>query len=128
LDYKDKKLICLVRLERNKISFSEKDKVEALQDEWDSLRPPKQIDQRIFYHFWENKSFDQIVELICKEFEANECYVTKCWWYSSIQEEFRKTAKRIGMNFKCLPCNEECFHEKYPKKLVFFGNSIKPKK
>lgn len=98
------------------MKFSEKDKAKALQelqDEWDSFRPPREIDERIFYHFCENKSFDQIVELICKEFEAKECYVTKCWWYSSMQEEFRKTAKRIGMNFKCLPCSVECVPRRF---------------
>ncbi len=41
-------------MKNKEINFSEEEKHEALQelqDEWDSFRPPREIDERIFYHF-----------------------------------------------------------------------------
>lgn len=92
-------------------SFSDQDKTEAfqeLQEEFDSFKPPKEIDERIFYHFCENKSVSEIIELIQQEFDTKECYASKCWWYSTHQDDFRKRAKRIGMVMNCEACHEIC--------------------
>lgn len=103
-------------MKRKEINFSDEEKFEAMQElreEWDQFRPPQEIDERILYHFCENKSVNEIVELIQKEFDTKECYATKCWWYSSLQEDFRKTAKRIGMRMNCGACNENCIPIKF---------------
>lgn len=99
------------------MKFTEKDKEEALRqlrEEWDSFRPPQEIDERIFYHFCEGKDTNGIIKGIQKDFGLLECYATKCWWYSTHKADLREVAKRIGMKFNCGPCNEECI----PKNLI----------
>ena len=97
------------------MKFTEKDKREALkqlQEEWDGFRPPKEIDERIFYYFCEGKNTDAILEAIQQDFGLKSCYASKCWWYSTHKADLRELGKRIGMNLNCISCNEDCIPDK----------------
>jgi len=97
-------------------SFTQKDKEDALrqlQAEWDSFRPPTEIDERIFYYFCEGKDTNGIIKAIQGDFDLKECYATKCWWYSTHNSDLRETGKRIGMNFTCGACTESCIPDKF---------------
>lgn len=98
------------------MKFSDKEKILARQElrkEFDSFVPPAEIDERIFYHYCENKSVDVIIQLIMKEFDAKECYATKCWWYSTSNRDDFKRCQRIGMKFNCLPCSDSCVPDRF---------------
>jgi hypothetical protein len=98
------------------MKFTEKEKRDALkqlQEEWDVFRPPLEIDERIFYHYCEGKDTEEILKAIQKDFSLLECYATKCWWYSTHKADLRDVAKRIGMNFNCGTCKEECIPERF---------------
>ena len=101
------------------MKFTQKEKKEALKqlrEEWDSFRLPKEIDERIFYHYCEDKAPDAIIKSIQEEFGLKNCYAGKCWWYSTNQADFRPVAKRIGMNFNCGACTEDCIPKRFKDK------------
>ena len=101
-------------MKKNLISdFSKAMAIRDLRKELENFRPPREIDERIFYWFCENKTSEFIIKVIQSEFNTKECFARKCWWYSTAQAQFRIKAKRIGMEMNCLDCSEDCVPERF---------------
>lgn len=76
--------------------------IRDFKKELESFRPPREIDERIFYWHCENKSSEFIIDVLQSEFKIKECYARICWWFSTEQAQFKVKAERIGMEMICL--------------------------
>jgi hypothetical protein len=98
------------------MKFTDKEKARAKQellDELDKFVTPREIDERIFHHYCENKSEDTIIMYIMQEFDLKECYATKCWWFSTNNRDLLEKAKKANIRLNCLVCTEECVPQKF---------------
>jgi hypothetical protein len=55
--------------------------IRDLKKELESFRPPREIDELIFYWHCENKTSEFIIEVFQSEFNIKECYARRCWWF-----------------------------------------------
>ena len=96
--------------------FSEEEKLEAMKimaKEWNSFRPPLEIDERITALVWEHHTDNAIIKKLVEEFEALECYARKCFWFSTANELTRLEEEADGAYYQTAHCHETCVPRRF---------------
>jgi hypothetical protein len=96
--------------------FSEEEKLEArkiMAAEWNSFRPPVEIDQRITELVWEHFSEVKIIKKLSEEFEAKSCYIQKCFWFSEANTLTRREEEARGAFYTITKCHETCVPRRF---------------
>ncbi|MHA7130078.1 hypothetical protein [Algoriphagus namhaensis] len=103
---------------RKSEEITEEEKLEALKiiaAEWNQFRVPEEIDARITDLYWEEKKEKEIVLAIIYEFDAQECYARKCYWFSSANEILRKEEEQRGAYYNSGMCKPSCVPRRFRK-------------
>jgi hypothetical protein len=93
------------------MEFSEEEAHEAkmmMVEEWNSFVPPSSIDQRITEMDREGVEDHEMLLLLMDEFEAQQCYIKKCIWFSTARTEIRAEEESCGAFYQTAFCKDNC--------------------
>lgn len=85
-----------------------------MAEEWNQFQVPLEIDGRIteLFYWNEEKEHDVILKIM-DEFDALECYVRKCFWFSTVNYYKRKEEEKAGAFYNSGACKSNCAPRKY---------------
>lgn len=77
--------------------------------EWNQFEVPKEIDDRITeLYYWNEEKEHAVLLKIMDEFEAQECYVRKCIWFSTANFHNRRQEEARGAFYQSALCKNSC--------------------
>lgn len=85
-----------------------------MAEEWNQFEVPGEIDDRITdLIYWKEEEEHEVLLKLMDEFEAQECYIRKCLWFSSVNYYKRKEEERKGAFYQSAYCKESCVPRKF---------------
>lgn len=88
-----------------------------MAEEWNQFQVPKEIDDRITeLSYWNEEKEHAVILKIMDEFEAQECYVRKCLWFSTSNFHRRKQEETRGAFYQSGLCKESCIPRRFREK------------
>lgn len=97
--------------------FIEDEELEArwiMAEEWNQFEVPKEIDERITeLIYWNEEKEHKVLLKLMDEFEAQECYIRKCIWFSTSNFHYRKQEEVRGAFYQSAFCKESCVPRRF---------------
>ena len=98
----------MIKTKINLTAKEEQEAIESVYQEWRIFEVPKPISDRINELWWDGKSEKDSVEILIEEFDAEKCYVDKCYFFSEVNEFIREEIASYGGFYNCQFCKESC--------------------
>lgn len=92
---------CLSKIE-------EEEAIESMNNEWRTFDVPQVISDRINELWWDGHDEKVTIDILVKEFEAERCYMDKCYFFSEPNKPRREEIESDGGFYDCQFCKESC--------------------
>ncbi|SDD13458.1 hypothetical protein SAMN04488104_101612 [Algoriphagus faecimaris] len=85
-----------------------------MAEEWNQFEVPQEIDERITeLIYWNEEKEHKVLLKLMDEFEAQECYIRKCIWFSTSNYHYRKQEEARGAFYQSAYCKESCIPRRF---------------
>lgn len=96
------------------INDEEREARIIMAEEWNQFQVPIEIDERITeLIYWNEEDEHEVLLKLIDEFDAIECYIRKCLWFSSVNYYKRKEEEAKGAFYQSAFCKESCVPRKF---------------
>ena len=103
-------------LVKPKIEDSELEAKITMAEEWNQFEVPQVNDERITeLIYWNEEKEHKALLILIDEFEAEECYIRKCIWFSTSNYHYRKQEEAKGAFYQSGFCKESCVPRRFLK-------------
>ncbi|MEN2282406.1 hypothetical protein AAGF08_09735 [Algoriphagus sp. SE2] len=98
----------------NTINDEELKARQIMAKEWNQFQVPQEIDERITeLIYWNEEDEHEVLLKLMDEFEAIECYIQKCLWFSSTNYYKRKEEEAKGAFYQSAFCKDACVPKRF---------------
>lgn len=98
-------------LEIDTLEFTAAEEKEAtlqVYQEWQTFQVPKIIDDRIMELYFDARGEYELISQLMREFEAKQCYIEKCFFFSQANSLNREMILADGGFYNCSRCTVSC--------------------
>lgn len=101
-------------LEKSKLEDNELEARMIMAKEWNQFDVPQEIDDRITdLIYWQEVEEHKALLTLMDEFEAQECFIRKCIWFSTSNFHYRKQEEAKGAFYQSAFCKESCVPRRF---------------